>query len=103
MESWVCTIAQAEDDLEPYLSEWLDIETLPAYLALSSLLLTSAVALQENSGKEAFWDKREPQYEQLKQWIRSAAVRRKLKSAEARWGQKYGQEFGAARSMLEWP
>jgi hypothetical protein len=101
VESWICTIAQAEDDLEPYLSEWLDIETLPACLALSSLLLTSAVALQENSGKEAFWDERDPQYEQLKQWIRSAEVSRKLESAEARWGQKDWQEFGAARSMLE--
>jgi hypothetical protein len=100
VESWICTIGQAEDDLSPYLREWLDIETLPACLALSSLLLTSAVTLEKNKSKGAFWEKREAQYEQLKEWVRSAAAIQKLESAEIRWGDEYKGEFEAARRMV---
>ncbi len=62
VESWLCSLGQSEDDLSPYLSQWIDDERQPACLALSALLIGSAVAVPGKQGRNAFWDQRDEQY-----------------------------------------
>lgn len=84
VESWLCSIGQCEDDLDPYLHQWLEDERLSACLALSSFLLTSAVARIGTTGRNAFWQGRDVQYTQVQQWAKSPAVIGKMRLAEAR-------------------
>ena len=74
LESWICSIGQCEDDLSSYLDEWIEDERQSASLALSWLLLTSAVALTSKNGRNAFWSGRDDQYAQLRKWVKSPAV-----------------------------
>ena len=100
MESWICTIAQCEDDLNPYLHDWIEDNRVSSSLALSSLLLTSAVVREESTGRNAFWDERDVQYIQLKQWVRSEAVTKKLLAAEKESDDpELVSEFAAARTI----
>ncbi len=100
METWICTIAQCEDDLNPYLREWIEDNRVSANLALSALLLTSALVRTENTGRNAFWETRDDQYAQLKQWARSEAVAKKLLAAENGTDDpELASEFAAARSI----
>lgn len=103
-ESWLCSIGQCEDDLSPYLDQWMGDESLSSCLALSSLLLSSAVARTGDSGRNAFWDGHDAQYAQLKTWARSTAVAQKLRLAEARWSDSDTvTTFAMARSIVsEW-
>jgi len=74
LQSWICSIAQAEDDLNPYLRAWISDQRLSASLALASLLLSQ-------SGRNPFWDGREAQYAQLQSWLESKTVVEKLQRA----------------------
>jgi hypothetical protein len=74
VESWLCSIAQAEDDLEPYLLQWLDDQRMSASLALSSMLLSDA-------GRNPFWDSRDEQCTQFQDWKKSRSVLKKLQEA----------------------
>ena len=85
VESWLCSLGQSEDELSFYLSQWIDDERQPACLALSALLIGSAVVLPDKQGRNAFWDQRDAQYEQLQAWAKSSVVREKLQRARARW------------------
>lgn len=76
VQSWLCSIAQAEDDLNPYLKAWLEDPRTSASLALSSMLLS-------DTGRNAFWDQRDPQYAQLQDWQSSEGVVTKLQRALA--------------------
>jgi hypothetical protein len=76
IQSWLCSIAQAEDDLEPYLHSWINDQRMSAAFALSSMLLSGG-------GRNAFWDGRESQYAQLRNWQKSQAVVTKLEQARA--------------------
>jgi hypothetical protein len=100
LESWICSIAQCEDDLSSYLHEWIEDERQSASLALSSLLLTSAVARTSKHGRNAFWKGRDDQYAQLQKWVKSPAVIEKLEVAEKGCADsELAKEFAAARSM----
>ena len=100
-ESWLCSIAQAEEDLTPYLDQWIEAQTLEACLTLSGLILQSAVTLKRNAGRSAFWNRRDTQYQQLKNWVGSAAVAKKLEHAALQWANTSSHnEFVAARTML---
>jgi len=81
IEGWLCSIGQAEDDLKPYLEQWIADDSQDASLALSSLLLSSAVALNGKRGRNAFWNERDEQYEQLQRWAKGPAVKEKLANA----------------------
>lgn len=85
LETWICSISQAEEDIGFYLQGWQQAEGMPAALALASLILTSAVIRDSNKGRSEFWVEREAQYAQLKQWVRSPAVKMKLQQAAMRW------------------
>jgi hypothetical protein len=76
VQSWLCSIAQAEDDLNPYLEAWLEDQRTSASFALSSMVLSDA-------GRNAFWDGRESQYAQLQSWRSSRGVVTKLEQALA--------------------
>ena len=76
VQGWLCSIAQAEDDLNPYLKAWLEDRRTSASFALSSMLLSDA-------GRNAFWDGRESQYAQLQNWRSSQGVITKLEDALA--------------------
>jgi hypothetical protein len=84
VESWICSIAQCEEDLTPYLSQWLNDDRLSSSFALSAILLESAVVLPSNNGRNPFWRERDPQYRQLQLWAKSSAVKEKLLAAESR-------------------
>lgn len=101
MESWLCSIGQCEDDLSPYLDQWMGDESLSACLELSSLLLSSAVARTGDRGRNVFWNGRDAQYAQLKAWATSPAVVEKLRLAEARWSNNdTASTFAMARSIV---
>jgi hypothetical protein len=100
VEGWLCTIAQCEDDLHPYLNEWIEDNRASANLALSSLLLTSVVGRTESTGRNAFWEDRDAQYAQLNQWVKSEKVSKKLLAAENECDDpELAFEFAAARAI----
>jgi len=100
LESWICSIGQCEDDLSSYLHEWIEDERQSASLALSCLLLTSAVARTSRNGRNAFCSGRDDQYAQLQKWVKSPAVIEKLRNAAVRCTDSaLAEEFAAARSM----
>jgi hypothetical protein len=95
VQSWLCSIAQAEDNLEPYLQTWVEDQRMSASFALSSMLLT-------NAGRNAFWDGRETQYAQLQTWLKSQQVVTKLKTALIRAeGTSATREFEAALGCVD--
>lgn len=100
IESWICSIGQCEDDLSSYLREWIEDKRQSATLALTSLLLTSAVVLTKKAGRNDFWGGRDAQYAQLQEWVKSPAVIEKLEHAEAGCADSgLASEFAAARAM----
>jgi hypothetical protein len=101
VESWLCSIAQSEDDLQPYLVQWVEDESQNACLALSSLLLSSAVVLPGSRGRNAFWDGRDAQYAQLQRWAKSPTVEQKLRRARDEWADtEIAEEFDRAISIV---
>jgi hypothetical protein len=102
IESWLCSIAQGEANLGPYLSQWLADSRLSASLALSSFLLSSTITHDNRQGRNAFWENCETQYQQLRAWVRTKPVAEKLKLAElAASGTELANEFASARWMCE--
>ncbi|HVU45920.1 MAG TPA: hypothetical protein VHD85_07340 [Terracidiphilus sp.] len=100
VDQWLCCINQCEDDLTPYLDQWMADERLSAAWALSSLILASEIAYtnantkhdppvwegEESRAKVEEWSKQSHrgafwkhiQYAQLEAWINSPAVLDKL-------------------------
>ncbi len=100
-ETRLCCLGQCEQDLSFYLSQWIEDESQPACLALSSLLIGSAVLLSGKKHRNAFWDQCDAQYEHLQVWAKSSAVREKLERARARWSDSdLQQEMDTALSLL---
>jgi hypothetical protein len=100
-ESWLCSIGQCEDDLSPYLDQWVEDDSLSACLELSSFLLSSAVTRTDGRGRNPFWETRDAQYDQLKAWVTSPAVVEKLRLAEARWNNSdFASTFAMVRSIV---
>jgi hypothetical protein len=101
MESWLCSIAQAEDDLNPYLQVWLAEMDGMAGVALGQFICDSGVAHRQETGRNPYWKDREAPYKQVRAWIRSEAVRMKLMEAEARISEAEGKgQVQAALSEL---
>jgi hypothetical protein len=101
IESWLCSIAQCEDDLSVYLDMWIGDESLSASLALSSFLLMSSILCPGNAGRNAFWQGRDEQYRQLSAWVKTPAVKDKLQRAiDPTTDAELWDEFAAALGML---
>jgi hypothetical protein len=94
MDCWICAIAQAEDDLGPYLREWIVDQSPAACLALSALLTQGL--------ENPFWEDRDAPREQLNEWLRSNEVRDKLSRARATaTSPELEAEFDAALETFE--
>jgi hypothetical protein len=104
IEGWLCGIGQCEDDLRPYLQEWIRDKRRSALLALSCFLLTSAVARNGTKGRLESWRGRDAQYAQLQEWVKSAAVIEKLRAAETRFADsEIAAELAMARAICSGP
>lgn len=102
IESWLCTIAQAEDDLSPYLNLWIEDSTSSASFALSALLLSGGMTDPGRNNRNAFWGDREAQYRQVHTWANSAHVLQRLQRARAEANDpKSADEFEAALGILD--
>jgi hypothetical protein len=102
IESWLCTIAQAEDDLSPYLSQWIEDSRSSASFALSSMLLGTGIAESSSTSRNAFWEGRDEQYVQVQNWTRTLPVIQKLKQAlDTCDTPTCSSEFEAALGVLE--
>lgn len=101
-ESWLCAIAQAEDDLTLYLDDWIAGDSVAKCAVLSQFILSSAVMSGKKAGRNAFWKGRDTQYEQLKLWVRSPNVRTRLACSESQSLDTHLREqIQAAGAMLE--
>lgn len=79
VEEWLCGIAQAEDDLAPYLTRWQDSRSVNAGRHLA-VLLTEHAFIQANAHPRDFWAERKEQFAQMQAWLRSDAIKQSIKS-----------------------
>jgi hypothetical protein len=101
MESWLCSIAQAEEGLDPYLRVWLEDVNASACVALGQFICDSGVIHRHETGRNPFWQGRESQYKQVRDWIRSEAAMNKLARAEGLTSEADGKgQIQAALSLL---
>jgi hypothetical protein len=125
VDQWLCCISQCEDDLAPYLDQWMKDERLSSSWALSSLILGSTIAYtdadtnhdppvwegEESRAKfeewsrlphrEAFWKNCDIQYTQLQKWVQSPAALEKLRRAETTCEHsEMEREFRAAQQCI---
>ena len=101
VDRWLCSIAQAESDLTPYLEEWMTTETLPASVLIASVVLYGGLLDEQQPGSISFWDNCRPQLEHFQHWLRSAPVAEKLERAAFRWAEtEYLPYLEKARKML---
>lgn len=125
VDRWLCCISQCEDDLAPYLDQWMKNQRLSASWALSSLILGSTIAYTDADtdhnppvweGEEsrakieewsrlphrgAFWEDCDAQYAQLPQWVKSPAALEKLRHAEITCGRsEMEREFRTAQQCI---
>lgn len=125
VDQWLCCISQCEEDLIPYLDQWMRDERLSSAWALSCLVLGSTIAYTDAdtnhewpawSGEESlakfeewsrlphrgpFWKKCDAQYAQLQQWVKYPAVLEKLERAAASCGDRdLERELRTARQCI---
>jgi hypothetical protein len=78
IEEWLCGIAEAEDDLEPYLVRWGHAASSAAVGNLSHLIVSIGEELGEGKLWYPSWPDRQVQYSQVVKWLLGQAVREKL-------------------------
>jgi len=92
---WLCSIAQAEENLEPYLGEWIAAESLCAHRHLARLVVEEELpSKQENPG--AYWTDCAAQWNQLIEWLRQPCIREKLARGVDAWA-----DTDEAKELLE--
>jgi hypothetical protein len=128
VEQWLCSIALCEEDIGPYLAQWMEDQRISASWALSFLILGSDIAyvdynvdnkvpvFREDDGRSktakvqewfvlphpnAWWKYCSTQYVQLLEWVRSSAVLEKLRQAEIGCGNsEMEREFTTAQRCI---
>lgn len=127
VDLWLCSISQCEDDLRPYLDQWMEDERLSACWALSSLILGSTIAYTGTDHAQPVWDDNEnhdamlakvqawfklphrgafwkgcdTQYAQLQDWVRSPVALEKLRRAETSCANtEIKREFATAQRCI---
>lgn len=73
-DSYLCAIAQAEDDLTPYLTEWCKLDTLPALAHL-------AYSVPDDWSGGPFWSDRPAQWEQVADYMLAPRTIKRLERA----------------------
>jgi hypothetical protein len=81
IESWLCAIAGTEGDLSPYFRVWLESSSATAAWNLAVMITRAGLSLPHTRAQNAFWSGHRGQLEELRDWLRSAEVRRKLEDA----------------------
>ena len=76
---WIEAIAQAESDISPYLSQWLDAESEWAYCNLASTITKEQIVQRDAPLPTAYWRGQMPQWHQLADWLRSPQVEEKIR------------------------
>lgn len=92
-------LARADEDLDPYLHEWLPSPGVNEYRNLANLITNSD--LLEN--KPGIWWKTSPkQWHQVREWMRSSRVRKALEDAfEMFLDEAFAEEFEEALHRLD--
>jgi hypothetical protein len=96
---WLCVLSQAETDLSPYFTEWLQDGSPAANVNLARTLLTGAWTPQWNP----FWgeEQAQAQLRQVEEWIKGSLVREKLARAYERWpNEPFSEDLFSAAAML---
>jgi hypothetical protein len=79
VEDWLCGIAQAENDLLPYLAAWESEESVETGRHLS-ILVTEHPFIQNGGHARDFWAERKEQFAQVRKWLLSDAVKGETKT-----------------------
>lgn len=83
IEDWLTAIGRAEDNLEPYLSAWLDSGSAEALANLSHFIVCNREYLSKGKLINAYWAERQSQARQVIDWLLGERVRKLLiESAE---------------------
>jgi hypothetical protein len=81
IESWFCALAHADQDLSPYLDEWLASASPNAVWNLAATIYRTGLPQARIKGIDAFWQDHMEQGTQVSEWMHSQAVREKLDKA----------------------
>jgi hypothetical protein len=81
-EDWLCGIAQAEDEMTPYLAIWESDKSVEAARHLSIVIVEHSF-VQDDARPSDFWNKRKEQWSQVRQWLLSGSPQKTLKSVAA--------------------
>ncbi len=97
---WLCSIAQFEDDLSPYLDQWLADSSKAASWNLARVILNEIPFSDERP--PVYWQERQKQWEQFLGWVQTPAVREKLEQGVERWADDIAaDELFEAASLLQ--
>lgn len=96
-ESWLVAtaltaVAQAEDDLTPYLEEWDAAPPFPGLWHVAAFVMGHAGELVEGKLTFAFWEARQPQARQVVVWLLREGQQRRLEAASRRFSLHPGAE-----------
>jgi hypothetical protein len=80
-DSWLCGIAQAENDIQPYLAALEDNKSVEAARHLSVLIVEHAF-IQDDAHPANFWAKRKSQWEQVRKWLQGGGAKQILKDVD---------------------
>jgi hypothetical protein len=101
LDSWLCAIAGTEGDLEPFFTTWLEAPSAAAAWNLAVLITRMGYSLPHVRGQNAFWAGHRRQLERIRDWLRSAEVRKKLGSAmETFINEPCSEELFSALNLL---
>ena len=101
IETVICAIAQAENDLAFYLDEWLSANTLNACHNLVLMITRSGILSRKRYSSNAFWEQRKDQCDQLSKWLHAGRVKKKLLHALEIWPEeKFAGEMEQAVALL---
>ena len=96
-EGWLESIAQAEQDLSPYLEFWLACPSENAHRNLARTILFFPFT----KSPSGYWGDRKEQFQQVAEWLRRPEVRQKLIAAVEAWsGAPFGSELFDAAALL---
>ena len=101
IEPWLCALAHADQDLSPYLDEWLQAASSSAVWNLAAAIYRTGLPQARIDGLDAFWKGHMDQVTQISEWMRGQTVRDKLdKAAETYINEPFAEELLAASSSL---
>jgi hypothetical protein len=100
----LCGIAQAVDDLTPFLSEWQLNASLPALRHLTDFIGQNAnEVMKHRKLRNAFWNGRERQMQQVLDWLGHPNISSRLEEAFFQQStEPMGAELSEAVNYLAW-